>query len=882
MRKIGFILAFFLANLASFATHNRAGEITYCVDPNNPLKFHFTVTTYTDPDSDNADRCDIEIQYRSLSGTNAVIDTILRVNNDTAADCDCDHGNCGVLVSTTVKKNIYTTTHTFSGAGTFIISVNDPNRNDGNLNIPNSVNTTFFIVDTLVIDNWIGTNCTPVLNFPPIDNGCTFEVYQHNPGAVDEEGDSLAFSLIPCSIDQGEIPGYQYPNETPAQNALTSLEIDPVSGTVTWDAPQVQGEYNICILIEEFRNGIKVGTMVRDMQITIGTCDNDPPEIELNTPLCVTAGDTIDEVITATDENLDFLTLTSTGDPYTLQNSPATFDTVRGIDSIFSNFYWETNCQHVRKEPYLVYYRAEDEGNNVNLVVYETMEITVVAPAPENLEAQPLGYNINLSWDPSICSNAVGYKIYRKLDSLDWMHDTCETGVPGYTGYTKIGSVSGLNNTTYIDEELSHGFKYCYMVVACFADGAESYASEQICTELIKDVPVITHVTVNETDISQGSDSIIWSLPVELDTLMFPGPYHYQVYRDSVFVGSTAQSPSILDTDTVFEDKNLNTETAQHTYYVELHYNGGIVGTTRAASSVYLSTVPSDNQITLSWTESVPWVNTEYIILRCVSQTMLFDTLDTVSTTQYVDTGLVNGREYCYQVTSVGKYLTDDFVDPIINRSQKRCETPIDNVAPCAPLAPNISANCDDLQNDLTWVNPNFSCADDVVGYNIYYAPLQGEELQLMDSIRDASITVYEQQLTESVAGCYTVTAIDTFYNESEWSEVLCVDNCPIYELPLVFTPGTDGINDFFGPFPYRFVESIDIKIYNRWGNLVYDEVNPDIGWTGINEFSGKQCSSGVYFYVCHVNENRLSGIESRTLKGYIQLIREEDALGGN
>ncbi|MBL4625090.1 MAG: gliding motility-associated C-terminal domain-containing protein, partial [Flavobacteriales bacterium] len=136
----------------------------------------------------------------------------------------------------------------------------------------------------------------------------------------------------------------------------------------------------------------------------------------------------------------------------------------------------------------------------------------------------------------------------------------------------------------------------------------------------------------------------------------------------------------------------------------------------------------------------------------------------------------------------------------------------------------------------------------------------------------------YDQSLTGtgSVAGCYAVTAIDTFYNESPFSDVLCVDNCPVYELPLVFSPGSDGINDLFIPFPYLFIESIDIQIFNRWGTVVFSGTDPEILWNGTNETSGQDCSSGVYYYICHVNEYRLTGIESHILTGYIHLIREE------
>ncbi|MEM7710332.1 MAG: gliding motility-associated C-terminal domain-containing protein, partial [Pseudomonadota bacterium] len=117
--------------------------------------------------------------------------------------------------------------------------------------------------------------------------------------------------------------------------------------------------------------------------------------------------------------------------------------------------------------------------------------------------------------------------------------------------------------------------------------------------------------------------------------------------------------------------------------------------------------------------------------------------------------------------------------------------------------------------------------------------------------------------------------AIDSVGNESEFSNIVCVDNCPIYELPNVFTPNGDGANDLYVPFPYRFIERVDIQIFNRWGQLVFETSDPDINWNGTN-FGGQDLKEGVYYYKALVFERRLDGIIGRgePLSGYIHLIR--------
>ncbi len=129
-----------------------------------------------------------------------------------------------------------------------------------------------------------------------------------------------------------------------------------------------------------------------------------------------------------------------------------------------------------------------------------------------------------------------------------------------------------------------------------------------------------------------------------------------------------------------------------------------------------------------------------------------------------------------------------------------------------------------------------------------------------------------------SVAGCYAVTAVDSFGNESPIITKVCVDNCPVYELPNVFTPNGDNVNDWFIPLPYQFVKDIDIKIYDRWGVLMFTTKNPDVLWDGKNADTKMICSDGTYYYVCVVNEIRVEGIMPRILKGFVQLINDKTA----
>ncbi len=64
------------------------------------------------------------------------------------------------------------------------------------------------------------------------------------------------------------------------------------------------------------------------------------------------------------------------------------------------------------------------------------------------------------------------------------------------------------------------------------------------------------------------------------------------------------------------------------------------------------------------------------------------------------------------------------------------------------------------------------------------------------------------------------------------------------------------------------------MKIFSRWGELVFQTDDPDIMWDGRNMDTKKMVLDGVYYYICDVYEYRLLGLEPRTLKGFIHIYK--------
>lgn len=865
------LLILFLVLAWSFnanATHNRSGSITYRHLYGNT--YEFTVKTCTKSSSD-ADRPELEIKWGDGSK-----DTIDRNDALTIFITQYD-----------VQQNFYTGIHTYTGPGNFIVSVEDPNRNAGVLNIINSVNAVFCIQSEIVISPFLGSpnNSLIIEDCPCPEFACLNKTYCYNLSAYDPDGDSLAYSLVPSRGEdclEMSIPAiYNYPHDIGGG----ILTIDSVTGTMCWINPQIQGEYNLAIKISEYRSGIYIGSVLQDMQLTVKACANDQPEIVEKPDTCIFINDYTSIDFIANDPS-DVVHVYATGAVFNLNDNPANFIDSTANLTATGKFIWTPNCEQASYEPYPIIIHAEDFNATLQLSDLMDYRITVKIPPVQLASVTPLGNSMQMNWNPhNYGCDIAQYNIYRSTSTSTYSDNCCSKGTPQLMGYELIGSVS---DTFYLDNsDLEIGNQYCYIITITNSNGIESCVSNQMCNSLNFEVPVMTNVSVFETATSTGKDSIYWSWPKELNLTNFPGPFYYELYRHDDYFGSSENlvytSPTqavISNVDTFYYDQTLNTIDIPYTYRVELYSNGSLVGSSTPASSIYLNLTANDNQLELNWEEHVPWTNNLYEIYRESSPgSDIFNLIDTSFITSYIDDSLINQKEYCYKIKSIGEYTQNGIRSPLENWSQIQCGEPYDFTSPCAPTI-SIKGNCDLEINELTWTNPNIICADDVVAYNLYFAPFSGDSLEFLASFNSQFDTTFTHGDRGSIAGCYYVTALDSmpYNNESLPSNMVCIDNCDgFYELPNVFTPSGDGINDLYHPIlPYKFVESIDLKVYNRWGNLVFETTDPMINWDGTYLNSGNPLSDGVYFYVCQINEIKLAGLQSRSVQGNITIFYSE------
>ena len=159
----------------------------------------------------------------------------------------------------------YSIRHTYQAYGVYTLSFLEPNRNEGIVNMDMSVTTKFYTEAGITISE-NGCDSSPYLTVPPVDRACSGIAYYHNPGAVDPDDDSVSFSLvIPKKAAGVDVTNYRYPHDISfyaGMNYGQSNEdhagppvfvIDPIDGTLTWDAPGATGEYALAIKVTSWK-----------------------------------------------------------------------------------------------------------------------------------------------------------------------------------------------------------------------------------------------------------------------------------------------------------------------------------------------------------------------------------------------------------------------------------------------------------------------------------------------------------------------------------------------------------------------------------------------------------------------------------------------------
>ena len=303
LKKAVFLILIISCGFVSKAKHIVGGDMTYKCLGNN--SYEITMIVYRDCNGQGA-------KYDDPANVAIYNDTLFK--NLTLAPIDiselpvniydpCFSSPTGVCVQIGYyRKTIYLPPN----IGGYAVSYQRCCRNSSlkNISTPDKVGTT--ITTNIPGSLRYGCNNSPLFQSAPPLAICLGSDFNFDHSATDEDGDSLVykfcdpftggsdlirFSGPPNSIMP--IPATKPPYNTVPWNAGYSannpfnkaipFQIDPKTGRIT-GIPRQTGQYLYGVCVEEYRNGIKIGTSRREFQVNIVICESNT-EAKFNTPL---------------------------------------------------------------------------------------------------------------------------------------------------------------------------------------------------------------------------------------------------------------------------------------------------------------------------------------------------------------------------------------------------------------------------------------------------------------------------------------------------------------------------------------------------------------------------------------------------------------------
>jgi gliding motility-associated-like protein len=128
--------------------------------------------------------------------------------------------------------------------------------------------------------------------------------------------------------------------------------------------------------------------------------------------------------------------------------------------------------------------------------------------------------------------------------------------------------------------------------------------------------------------------------------------------------------------------------------------------------------------------------------------------------------------------------------------------------------------------------------------------------------------------VTPLITTTYTVTGMDAHGCENASTVVVTVlTDCPkaepIIRIPTAFTPNADGLNDIFRIEESQNFTLTSLRIYNRWGEVIFQTTDISQGWDG--NYKGREQGIGTFVYVLRGADTQGADV---MLRGNVTLVR--------
>ena len=407
MKKLLLFTLSISLSISSYSTHLMGGQIVTSYLGTDSLGSHYAVELTAYRDTIGIPMVTSAVFYVSELDTSGNWNSLF----SSTVSYDTTSGNLFLPVQSAygVEVYVYNDTITLPGDGYYSISYEECCRNGAIINMSNPLSesmrlTTYFTSDSLN-PNSSASYLSPPVAYLPADT-----LWSYNPLPFDPDGDSLVWSLVTPLGLTSMVNGYEYLSDSIYSNPSGIFTLDSVTGSLSWSASLV-GNFEASFLIEEYRNGAKIGEMRRDMQfIVVPDTLNSMPQIAnmQSVPtnsggypyVKINPGQNYQLHLIANDADVnDVLDMESYGAPFDFSVSPASHSvslTGNGneIEGIFS---WTPDITHISPIPYIVVFRTTDfffyydetiqfevTSEVLSLTNIEGIEISNIYPNPAN------------------------------------------------------------------------------------------------------------------------------------------------------------------------------------------------------------------------------------------------------------------------------------------------------------------------------------------------------------------------------------------------------------------------------------------------------------------------------------------------------------------
>jgi gliding motility-associated-like protein len=797
-----------------------------------------------------------------------------------------------------VGQFIYTSTYTLSGMSAnwlFYFGGEFTNHAAGRAYNISNINPGSIVAMEAALNNTSGPNSSPTFTTLPTPFYCINVPQQYNQGAVDKDGDSLSYALVPAlASNSGAMVTYIAPATptNPLTTATGSFSFSSTTGQLNFTPSAVQRSL-VVQQVTEYRNGVVVGTASREMTfIVLNNCNNTPSNNAVDT-------------------------------------NKANLHAVAVFNANTVNICYGTNTSQFQ-------IKAINPGADTIDASVSGLPTGATATITQNKTPNPI---IQINWNlPTLAPGNYNFFVtYRDngcpLSSVQTQAYTVAVVIP-FSIYSTILAPTQCIHKAFVGFNISNGVLPRYMTVKQNGTTIRQYTSNNSGSFADSFAVGIYNLMVSSPFLPCSTsytfrvvDSGVYPNIPKADTSF------YCLFDPSTALVAIPDSGATLNWFTV-EGERLpeapvpRTDTAGVFYWlVGQHFKvcNSLTDTIRAyvtkrptAEFIFPPAICIDDTANILFSGSIgvgpiieyewnwgdghvksgqdagPWqiywhtAGVKVIKLIAVeNKCRSFETEHTLIVQPNPYAGFNVGDAVCEYDTLRVTYNSRPYEGQTYNWSFQDADTPTatdpgpyllrwhNSGTKVISLTVELSG-CTDTRTaeviihpvpDARILNaPGPVCIGDKIflkadgGERYVWAPADSvftnENGELYAQILKPSIfSVY----VTSDFGCVDSAAIA--YND--------IEPCCQFSYPNAFTPNGDGRNDRFHIVTYGNQLRYELSIYNNWGQRVYYGLDPHEGWDG--NFKGKPCEPGTYFY--YLNATCYTG-RQETHKGDLVLVR--------